>query len=782
MGQEFQRIKNSSDSRDTTWINGSSESRDSTSQEAQRVKKSNESRAFWRAKGQPRSGSGSHTEEGEGRETMTSSTALKPLLDFASGNPSADDLDKMALVVGFMREPVPVTGRAAGPLAVISVDMFEKENAKDNFTTFYKQVYGQFPSSVLRRGSRFRVGIRFNQEVELDNLDVKVNLALGLNPTIRDGTLVKLQLPTLVDDKGTAQVKLSQWSISVTFHQRDMVLVMLRSPATTPVGRWTLSFQVGAALQTMDRKIYVVCNPWLQGDPVFMKNEEEREFYTIKDSCNVYLGTYESFYPKQWFLGQFNKATLEVIEFLLRESGLTAAQRADQAMLVRTLSAVVNSNDDNGLVYGLWDGIYAGGTNPLAWNSSPPIINQFFEAGGNNVKYGQCMVFGALLTTLLRAVGVPSRMVSNFPSAHVEGGDMTVHYRFDEFDRYIQGNDMEWNFHVWAECWMTRPDLPKGFDGWQVVDGTPQVPSQSGKFEVGPYPVKAILQDNTDLKFDGKYATAAIKAVYKYYRKDPTVPGGWTLLATYKDRAGRLLLTEKLIPPGQEPEPEDVTHNYRARTSSPRTQITEAMELKLECAPAVPVGEAIQVVCRATNNDKLPHDVTVSVRASSVEYNNAVPEEVGCTSQRLKMAPGIVESVELKMYADSYLGKLRPQGMIRIDAVATFKDGFASARVVVVVKMPALNVEVLSRDKPLGALKYKLSLFNPLTVPLTDCKLIVELPGSTQLLTQTAVGNVPPGRAFEKTGVLFVTSTDTKTIVATFMSKQLPVVTGITEF
>lgn len=57
--------------------------------------------------------------------------------------------------------------------------MFEKKNAKDNFTTFYKQVYGQFPSCVLRRGSRFRLGIRFNQEVELDNLDVKVNLALG---------------------------------------------------------------------------------------------------------------------------------------------------------------------------------------------------------------------------------------------------------------------------------------------------------------------------------------------------------------------------------------------------------------------------------------------------------------------------------------------------------------------------------------------------------------------------------------------------------------------------
>lgn len=30
------------------------------------------------------------------------------------------------------------------------------------------------------------------------------------------------------------------------------------------------------------------------------------------------------------------------------------------------------------------------------------------------------------------------------------------------------------NFHVWNDCWMKRPDLPSGFDGWQVVDATPQ--------------------------------------------------------------------------------------------------------------------------------------------------------------------------------------------------------------------------------------------------------------------------------------------------------------------
>lgn len=30
------------------------------------------------------------------------------------------------------------------------------------------------------------------------------------------------------------------------------------------------------------------------------------------------------------------------------------------------------------------------------------------------------------------------------------------------------------NFHVWVECWMRRLDLGPEFDGWQVVDPTPQ--------------------------------------------------------------------------------------------------------------------------------------------------------------------------------------------------------------------------------------------------------------------------------------------------------------------
>ena len=30
------------------------------------------------------------------------------------------------------------------------------------------------------------------------------------------------------------------------------------------------------------------------------------------------------------------------------------------------------------------------------------------------------------------------------------------------------------NFHVWNEAWFKRPDLPDGYDGWQVIDCCPQ--------------------------------------------------------------------------------------------------------------------------------------------------------------------------------------------------------------------------------------------------------------------------------------------------------------------
>jgi transglutaminase 1 len=44
-----------------------------------------------------------------------------------------------------------------------------------------------------------------------------------------------------------------------------------------------------------------------------------------------------------------------------------------------------------------------------------------------------------------------------------------------------EGEDSIWNYHVWNDVWMARPDLPKGYGGWQAIDATPQETSDGEK-------------------------------------------------------------------------------------------------------------------------------------------------------------------------------------------------------------------------------------------------------------------------------------------------------------
>lgn len=60
--------------------------------------------------------------------------------------------------------------------------------------------------------------------------------------------------------------------------------------------------------------------------------------------------------------------------------------------------------------------------------------------------------------------------------------NMQIHpYHFSSPNSYREDGtdpsgirDSIWNFHVWNDVWMIRPDLPKGYGGWQAIDSTPQ--------------------------------------------------------------------------------------------------------------------------------------------------------------------------------------------------------------------------------------------------------------------------------------------------------------------
>lgn len=133
------------------------------------------------------------------------------------------------------------------------------------------------------------------------------------------------------------------------------------------------------------------------------------------------------------------------------------------------------------------------------------------ENGYKPVKYGQCWVFSGILTTLLRALGIPARSVTNFQSAHDTDNTMTIDVYVDKMGNEHMKSDSCWNFHVWNECWLNRRDLPDGYAGWQAVDATPQEDA-NGISQCGPAPVSAIKKGETFVNYDTNFVYGEVNA------------------------------------------------------------------------------------------------------------------------------------------------------------------------------------------------------------------------------------------------------------------------------
>ncbi|XP_007545207.2 protein-glutamine gamma-glutamyltransferase 2-like, partial [Poecilia formosa] len=81
------------------------------------------------------------------------------------------------------------------------------------------------------------------------------------------------------------------------------------------------------------------------------------------------------------------------------------------------------------------------------------------------------------MCSVMRLLGIPCRVVTNFQSAHDSNANLTIDKYYGDFlVRPKETDERVWNFHVWVEGWMRRPDLAEDgrYDGWQALDGTPQ--------------------------------------------------------------------------------------------------------------------------------------------------------------------------------------------------------------------------------------------------------------------------------------------------------------------
>ncbi|XP_031574152.1 protein-glutamine gamma-glutamyltransferase K-like [Actinia tenebrosa] len=432
------------------------------------------------------------------------------------------------------------------------IDFRVEENRKAHHTDEYES-----KNLIVRRGQQFKISVTFDRPVNVEQHQIILQLATGSRPKQSKKSIIRL--------KAADSLSSSSWGMHIVEHRGEIVEMSVMSPADAIVGEYSVFVETRSKdldgnyrsyRKVEAEKICILFNAWCKDDSVFMENEDHRQEYVLDEHGRIWIGSKNRYRGIPWNFGQFESVSLETCLKLLDMAEVKDQVRGYPHRICRAISKMVNSKDDDGVLIGNWSGYYADGTSPRAWAGSVAILKEFSKKK-NPVKYGQCWVFSGLVTTLLRAIGIPTRSVTNFESAHDTDQSMTIDFHFDEEDNPIHTmNESVWNFHVWNESYFTRPDIPPGYDGWQAHDATPQEVSD-GVYQCGPCPLKAIQSGEVYLPYDTGFVFAEVNGDRVYWQVD--AEGEMSVSVIDKKSIGKSISTKAV---GTN-EREDLTNMYK---------------------------------------------------------------------------------------------------------------------------------------------------------------------------------------------------------------------------
>nr|XP_046240951.1 protein-glutamine gamma-glutamyltransferase 6 [Scatophagus argus] len=395
------------------------------------------------------------------------------------------------------------------------VDFHSKTNNTEHHTSAIS-----VDQLIVRRGQPFKLTLKLNQPFNPVFHPLSFTVVTGSHPSEERGTMSHFGVPDRVDRSPLAKAVWKAEQERSYSLLSSILNLTITPPADAPIGMYNLSVTHGNEKRLLGT-LLVLFNPWCPGDWVFLSDEEQRQEYVMNDQGIIYKGSGNYIFPMNWDYGQFEESMVEICMKILdlnhkhkRDPADDVSARCNPIYVSRVVSAMINSNDDRGVVQGRWSTPYTGGVAPTHWNGSHAILTQWLRRGCYPVKYGQCWVFAGVMCSVMRLLGIPCRVITNFQSAHDNNRNLIIDvYHADYGVRPKPSPDSIWNYHVWVEGWMRRPDLTVDgkYDGWQVLDPTPQERSD-GVFCCGPAPVKAILDGETHLKYDVPFVFAEVNA------------------------------------------------------------------------------------------------------------------------------------------------------------------------------------------------------------------------------------------------------------------------------
>lgn len=600
---------------------------------------------------------------------------------------------------------------------------------------------------VVRRGQPFRLTLHFQErgyEASVDRLTFRA--ATGPAPSQDACTKACFPLSEAYEE--------GAWSAIVVDQQEGILWLQFSTPANAPVGLYQLSLETSTGYQGssfMLGHFTLLFNPWCPADAVYLQSEEERREYVLTQQGFIYQGSAKFINSIPWNFGQFEDGILDICLMLLdvnpkflKNSGKDCSRRSRPVYVGRVVSAMVNCNDDQGVLQGRWDNNYVDGVSPMFWSGSVDILRRWKDFGCQRVKYGQCWVFAAVACTVLRCLGIPTRVVTNYNSAHDQNSNLLIEYFRNEFGE-VQGDksEMIWNFHCWVESWMTRPDLQPGYEGWQALDPTPQEKSE-GTYCCGPVPVRAIKEGDLTPKYDAPFVFAEVNAdVVDWIRQ---ADGSMHKSVNHSLIVGQKISTKRV---GRD-EREDITHTYKYPEGSAeeREAFTKAnhmnklvekeetgMAMRIRVAESMSLGNDFDVFAHISNNTAEEHTCSLLLCARTVSYNGVLGPECGTEHiSDLALEPYSEKSVPLRILYEKYCDCLTESNLIKVRGllVEPASNNYLLAERDIYLENPEIKIRILGEPKQNRRLVAEVSLRNPLMVPLSGCIFSVEGAGLTQ--------------------------------------------------
>jgi len=531
----------------------------------------------------------------------------------------------------------------------------------------------------------------------------------------------------------------------------NLAELLVGLPHKMPAGEYTVQVLQGGDAgdlvvpeATQANRVLVLLNPWCTAAEEHLDDEVARQEYVMLESGLLFYGTVNQKGTMGWEYGQFEPGVLAATRRMLR--GLTPQDRASPISISRAMSAFCNAQDENGVLVGNWSGNYEGGEGPMHWKGSVDILSEWYT-NCRPVKFGQCWVFAGVLTSVMRCIGVPSRPVTNYLSAHDTHGNRMIDEIYDEDGTKLdESGDSIWNFHVWTEAWMARPDLEggnggsvaAGLGGWQAIDATPQELS-GGVFRCGPASLAAIKL-GLSVAYDTDFLIGEVNADVRRYMRSG---GEVKLVETITNHVGQSILTKAL----GSWQGEDVVQRYKApegsalergsllRQAAGSTNLG-SLALDINGGGAIMVGSTAAAKLKFVSPDSvnLPaEELAMSLRAYATEYTGRGRTLLGSADARLTISEAERTGMTLALDTGSahFESMLRGSGFpMIVVGTARSNDGkilLVTEEATDLVVAEVELVSIIPRAAPFVKSNVTLSFTNPFTNrPLTQVKVLVE--------------------------------------------------------